>query len=102
LDEIRGSVTDVFCRSVIFGSIQLLQLLGALGTSKSNTSIATIGCSDQTSLSQVVLGLQVLDLGLIWSIYNANWYAEDGVTLERCVSKIPCTASVNSPRPSLG
>ena len=54
-----------------------------LRSSKASESISTIRGGDQSSLSEVVLGLQIPDLGLVWSIDNTNRDGEDGVTLEK-------------------
>lgn len=51
------------------------------GAGKSSEGIGTIGCGDETGLSEIVFCLQVADLGLIWPIDNADGNGEDSVAL---------------------
>ena len=56
-----------------------------LGAGEACEGIAAIRRGNQSSLSEVVLGLEVADLGLVWPVDDANRDGKDGVALRTSV-----------------
>lgn len=78
LDEVGSSEGDVVGRSVV---LDLHAGLLHLGTGETSEGVGTIRSSDESSLSEIILGLEVANLGLVRSIYYTHGDGEYCVAL---------------------
>ena len=95
LDQVGGGKRNVVGRAVVFdfglAGLNGVSLIGRgseavtcilhFGTSKARKSIGAVGSGDKPRLAEIVLGLEVADLGLVWSVDDTNGNREDGVAL---------------------
>lgn len=110
LDEVRRGEGDVVGRAVVFGvtltsclskwiskwisrSRGLQHVVWActyvldLGPCESGECIGSVRGGHKACLSEVVLGLEVADLGLVWPVYNTHGDGEDGVALVKLLAR---------------
>jgi hypothetical protein len=80
LDEVAGGVGDARLGPVVLGRFRVVHLLH-LGAGEAGECVARAHGGDELGLAEVVLGLQVLDLGLVRAVDDADGYREDGVAL---------------------
>ena len=78
LDQVGGGKRELLLGAVVLGRVgHLLDF----GTGESSEGILPVGCRNETCLSQVVLGFQVLDFGVVGAVDDAYGNGENGVAL---------------------